>query len=284
MDKYYPLNEKLAHTAWEMNHFGQYRSDTPEYMAEVDEAYSIADESAKRNPERKDEAYGIADRFSKRLAEWYNKKYRIDSMCPSILISGGGNFPVRKKQKQNQAWDSHYKELEKIKALKDRIRKIGTSSEIIRSDDDAAIDKLRAKIEKLTKRHEAMKTENAKARKEGRKAPFPPYSISNSNQQIRQTKSRLESLEKQKGQKSSERQIELMGESVLVIENVELMRLQLIFDGKPDDEIRTALKKNGFKWSPKNGAWQRQLTANARAALRFMIDHSAAYPITAAKV
>ena len=46
-----------------------------------------------------------------------------------------------------------------------------------------------------------------------------------------------------------------------------LNRLQILFDEKPDEDTRKALKSNGFRWSPKNGAWQRQLTDNAiRAA------------------
>lgn len=44
-------------------------------------------------------------------------------------------------------------------------------------------------------------------------------------------------------------------------------RLQLIFPGKPSDEARALLKANGFKWSPRFGAWQRQLTPNAESAL-----------------
>lgn len=273
MSKYYPLNEEQARTAWNMNHMGAFRSDAPDYQAEVDEAYSLADEAAKRNPEREDEAYKIADRYARQLADWYNKKYRIDSMCPSILISGGGNFPVGKKNKQNQAWDNHYKAMQKIESLKDRIRKIGTSAETIKSDDDNAIEKLRAKLEALTKKQEAMKAENAKARKEGRQAPFAPYTLSNNSQNIRSVKKRIEQLEAQKGQETTQRQVEFMGESVMVIENVEIMRLQLMFDGKPDDDIRSVLKKNGFRWSPKNGTWQRQLTPNARAALRWMLEN-----------
>lgn len=271
MSKYYPLNEEQARTAWNMNHMGAFRSDAPDYQAEVDEAYSLANEAAKRKPERKDEAYNIADRYARQLAEWYNKKYRIDAMCPSILISGGGNFPVGKKSKQNQAWDNHYKAMQKIESLKDRIRKIGTSAETIKSDDDNATQKLRAKLESLTKKQEAMKAENSKARKEGRQAPFASYTLSNNSQNIRSVKKRIEQLEAQKGQETTQRQIEFMGESVMVIENVELMRLQLMFDGKPDDDIRAVLKKNGFRWSPKNGTWQRQLTPNARAALRWML-------------
>lgn len=274
MSKYYPLNEEQARTAWDMNHMGSFRSDAPDYRAEVDEAYSLAEEAAERNPERAEEARGIADRYAKKLADWYNKKYRIDSMCPSILISGGGNFPVHKKQKQNQAWDNLYKELKKIEALKDRIRKIGTSAETIKADDENAADKLRAKIKKMKDNQEAMKAANREARKAGKEAPYPPYTLSNNNQNIRATEQRLNRLETTKDKGTSQQQIEFMGEPVMVVENAELMRLQLIFDGKPSEEIRAALKKNGFRWSPKNSAWQRQLTDNARYALRWMIERA----------
>lgn len=46
------------------------------------------------------------------------------------------------------------------------------------------------------------------------------------------------------------------------------MRVQLIFDGKPDDDTRALLKSYGFRWSPRNAAWQRQLTENGRRAAR----------------
>ena len=34
------------------------------------------------------------------------------------------------------------------------------------------------------------------------------------------------------------------------------------------EETRAALKQNGFRWSPRYSAWQRQLTPNAEAAAR----------------
>ena len=43
---------------------------------------------------------------------------------------------------------------------------------------------------------------------------------------------------------------------VEVIDNVEAQRIQLIFEGKPSEDIRTYLKKHAWKWSPKNTAWQ----------------------------
>lgn len=45
------------------------------------------------------------------------------------------------------------------------------------------------------------------------------------------------------------------------------MRLQLFFEEKPESDVRDILKKNGFRWSPKNNCWQRQLTDNARYSL-----------------
>ena len=48
-----------------------------------------------------------------------------------------------------------------------------------------------------------------------------------------------------------------------VLHNTEDNRLQLFFNGKPEATMIERLKKRGFKWSPRNKAWQRQLTPNA---------------------
>lgn len=50
--------------------------------------------------------------------------------------------------------------------------------------------------------------------------------------------------------------------------NADINRLQLKFDGKPDDSTRNILKSYGFRWSPREGAWQRQLTGNAEYSLK----------------
>ena len=51
-------------------------------------------------------------------------------------------------------------------------------------------------------------------------------------------------------------------------EDSEIMRIQFIFEDKPDEETRNILKNNGFKWAPSQGAWQRQLTPNGKHAAR----------------
>ena len=48
---------------------------------------------------------------------------------------------------------------------------------------------------------------------------------------------------------------------------VEAMRLQIIFDGKPEADVRAVLKKHGFKWAPSQGAWQRMLNPAGKYAL-----------------
>ncbi len=50
------------------------------------------------------------------------------------------------------------------------------------------------------------------------------------------------------------------------------MRVQLFFEGKPEEDVRNILKGEAFKWSPKNGCWQRQLTDNARIATKRVIS------------
>ena len=52
-----------------------------------------------------------------------------------------------------------------------------------------------------------------------------------------------------------------------MVENVENMRLQLLFEAVPSAEVRALLKQNGFRYAPSSHAWQRQLTDNARRAL-----------------
>jgi len=66
--------------------------------------------------------------------------------------------------------------------------------------------------------------------------------------------------------------VTINGESAQVVRNKEEMRLQLIFEGKPSDETRRALKTNGFRWAPSCMAWQRLLNDNGGWALKRITD------------
>lgn len=70
-------------------------------------------------------------------------------------------------------------------------------------------------------------------------------------------------------------QKEYICDNVRILQNTEDNRLQLFFDGKPEQPTIELLKSRGFKWSPRNQAWQRQLTPNALLALRYIFSKDA---------
>lgn len=288
--RYYEINESAERAAHDANSMREFKagSETEAYRAQVDEAYALAEVKAQDMPEFEAKAYALADSYASKLAEWMNEGYRIDAMCPSVLISGAGNFPTAKKKRQNQARDRHVAKHEQIDAIKERIRKLGTGG--IQSGDPQAVEKLEAKLQRLEERQETMKRANAHYRKHGTLegfgfddpelerdarssmelyggAPFPPYALSNNNANIRRTRSRVEQLKREKETPDKERDTMVNGEHCRVVENSGAMRLQLVFDGKPEEDTRAKLKANGFRWSRRNMAWQRQLTGNALRAL-----------------
>lgn len=290
---YYPINEAAAKRAKDMNSFSDYKqgSATAEYRHYVDEAVQLAERQKQRvDPMYHDKIDSLLDTYARKLAANMNKGYEIDARVPSILIAGGSNFPTRKKEKQNAARDSNYREWQDIQGLLDKIRSTGMGG--ISADDPQAVQKLEKKLESLEKSQETMKAVNAYYRKhktldgcphlspeqlEKLKAdmasswhlgdkPFATWALSNNSAEIRRVKDRIKSLSQQK-------EIGFVGwefDGGKVDANTEANRLQIFFEDKPDETTREALKSNGFRWSPKAGAWQRQLTSNAYYAADYI--------------
>lgn len=77
------------------------------------------------------------------------------------------------------------------------------------------------------------------------------------------------------------RPFELNGQAGEIVVNPEVDRVQLIFDSKPDANTITQLKSNGFRWSPRFGAWQRQDTENGRHAVRRLTGVDMRQPVAA---
>ena len=124
MPKYYEISEAAAKRAKEMNSYSDYApgSATAGYRAMVDEAYALAEkQKARVDPMYHDKIDALVDRYARRLAENLNERNAIDARVPSILIAGGGNFPVAKKAKQNAARDRNYGEYAEIEKLLDKI-------------------------------------------------------------------------------------------------------------------------------------------------------------------
>lgn len=291
--RYYEINEDMARRAKEMTSFSDYipGSKTAEYKRMVDEAVELGEREKKRvDPMYHEKIDQLVDSYSRRLADNLNDASRIGTMCPSVMISGGSNFPVRKKEKQNAASDRNMQEFREIQGILDKIKSVGKGG--ISSDDPQAIEKLQAKLDKLVKRQEMMKAANAAIRmkdhekgnaklaemgytsdeiKQLREPDFcgrigyPSYLLSNNNANIKRIRDRITALEKKKTEPTLEGW-DFDGGSVIA--NTEANRLQILFDEKPDEATRAMLKQNGFRWSPSNKAWQRQLTPNAESAAR----------------
>ena len=300
---YYTINEAAAKRAKDANSFSDYKqgSATAEYRHYVDEAVQLAERQKQRvDPMYHEKIDSLLDTYARKLAANMNKGYEIDARVPSILIAGGSNFPTRKKEKQNAARDSNYREWQDIQGLLDKIRSTGMGG--ISADDPQAVQKLEKKLESLEKSQETMKAVNAYYRKhktldgcphllpeqlEKLKAdmasswhlgdkPFATWALSNNSAEIRRVKDRIKSLSQQK-------EIGFVGwefDGGKVEANTEANRLQIFFEDKPDEATREALKSNGFRWSPKAGAWQRQLTSNAYYAADYI---KAIAPLTGEK-
>lgn len=280
--RYYPINEGAAHRAKEAMSFSDYRpgSATAEYRHYVDQAVEIAERQKKRvEPEYHEKIDSLLDTYARKLAENMNKGYEITARVPSVLIAGPYNFPVRAKEKQNAASDRNMEEFQYIQGLLDKIRSTGMGG--ISADDPQAVSKLEKKLEKLEASQELMKAVNAYYRKHGtldgcphltergienlkadmasgwhyEKKPFQSWQLSNNNAEIRRLKGRIEELTRQK--EAAYVGWEFDGGTVEI--NRVANRLQIFFEGKPDAAVRDELKSNGFRWSPKAGAWQRQL-------------------------
>lgn len=154
----------------------------------------------------------------------------------------------------------------------------------ISSDDPEALQKLKEKLAALQDNQEEMKKANAYYRKHKTmkgypgvsdieaasldekikdsylgEQPYPSCRLTNNNANMRRIKGRIKALEA-KSNISSDDGWEFDGGHVEM--NVEYNRIQIFFDDKPDEEIRTELKRHGFRWAPSVKAWQRQLNSN----------------------
>lgn len=286
--KYYTINEKAAKEAKSLWSFSDYEeeSKTREYQSQVDEVYTIVSELPE---ELQEKGEALADAYAKKLADWYNKQFKIESMHPSVMISGAGHFNVQKKEKQNQAQSKHYAEYDNIQSILYKIKNLPKTAKIIKSGDADAVEKLKAKIEKLEADQTEMKEINAYYRKyktmkgyanltdekakeydkaieeSWYKVPYARFELTNNN-----AKERLASLEKVKATAEENNDEEKFSDlPFTVVRNTEIMRLQLFFEGKPSAEIREVLKKNGFRFAPsQNNAWQRHLNNNGLYALK----------------
>ena len=297
---YYEISEETARNAHYCIHMSDYEpgSATASYQNSVNSAAQLVEQQkARTSAFYHDKLDALLDRYARRLAQWTNDYNRNQASYPSQFIAGAGNFNMRKHNRQMSREDSLWEEYRQIEAILDKIRSVGTGP--VDLADPHAREMLTERLNSQRQMLEDAKTANAYYRKhktlegcpglsEKNRAwltrpgvfasgdgspisqygsPFPAYELASLRGKIERTEQRLAELDKRE-QQAAQPQTGTAFDGGQIVRNIDLNRLQILFDAIPDADTRAALKQNGFRWSPKNQAWQRQLTDNAERAAR----------------
>lgn len=176
-------------------------------------------------------------------------------------IAGRPELP-RLREKSANAMDRAVEKSNTAEYYADKAR-AAENNTAISSDDPEAVAKLEAKIERLEAERERIKAFNKEARKNGTD-PAPWYALPYLSRDIKAAKERIEKL----------KQIDDIPAEVITFDggtievDNDLNRVLVKHNEKPDSDILTALKLNGFHWSRAEKAWMRLKSLNAIAAAK----------------
>ena len=207
------------------------------------------------------------------------------SRCYSVLVTGPARFNSRRHEKMN---DYERAARQRLRDWSEKVVKRINHQQRLTGWQE--VERLQSKLDTLTELHEKMKAANkivrSKKMSEGEQIDglvalglnekqaveilkpterwqsvgFPTYQLQNNLAKIKDTQA---AIERHKAMaEADDKEIKFNGGRVVVCNSDERMRFY--FDEIPSVEVRNMMKRNAFKWSPKNGAWQRQLTANCK--------------------
>lgn len=219
-----------------------------------------------------------AERTREEAARLHQTASNMASVIPfgqPILV--GHHSEKRDRNYRNNIF-SKYEQSFKLQNKADELEaraEAARKNKAIFSDDPDAAEKLEDKLARLEQRQELMKAANKLVRKNDRegllamgytessinklftpdfcgRVGYADYEIKNNNANIRRIKQRIEHLNAHKDDVTEAKEIN----GIRIVDNAEANRLQIFFDGKPDQKIITALKSSGFRWTPSLMCWQ----------------------------
>ena len=207
------------------------------------------------------------------------------SRCYSVLVTGPARFNSRRHEKMN---DYERAARQRLRDWSEKVVKRINRQQRLTGWQE--VERLQSKLDTLTELHEKMKAANKivrskkmseeeqidglvalglnekqaveilKPTERWQSVGFPTYQLQNNLAKIKATQA---AIERHKAMaEADDKEITFNGGRVVVCNSEERMRFY--FDEIPSVEVRNLMKRNAFKWSPKNGAWQRQLTANCK--------------------
>jgi hypothetical protein len=267
-----------------------------EDFAKTLNSYAEKFESLIKSDEQKNIAIQEFERFKQKYTSLYHAWLHAKSRCLSTMITGGSKFPVRQAEKANAIEHKRSQELtefenkavsaitKKIKGLlpdeikdaevwdsikKELYRSIGTILAIHKGESYLSkpliSGALKRFIERMYKNGQYNHVNKAldEIAENQTKHNFIIFAKNNPIWNLRKEPEKVEPKENISLFKAKDLEI---------INNYEIDRLQLLFNGKPSQDIINYLKSKAFKWSPSNQAWQRQLTNNAITEAKIFLD------------
>lgn len=233
------------------------------------------------------------NRFRQNHRTKYHAYLSAKSKTLSSMITGPARFNVSRNQKALSSEDKRWEEVaalqdKAIKAIKKQLR---PELAPIKTGEAGALEKLKTKLAQAEQAQEMMKHANRVVRskkdvtrrlvdevglteaqaKEIQKPDFAgrtgfaDYALKNNNAEIRRLRGRIQEEERRakQAEAASDSETEFAFDGGTVEVDYDDNRIRISHDSKPDEEVRDQLKKSGWRWSRKSGAWQRQLTNNA---------------------
>lgn len=233
----------------------------------------------------------LAEKAEQRATSAYNaSNSAVDGIPPGQPILVGHHSEAahrRALDRAHNAMGRSVRESEKAAYYRQKAEATESNDNIYLGDDDA-IERLEAKIAELTAHQERMKLDNKVVRsksmsdaeklealiKNGHAPAFaqkmidncmswPAYSLTNNNAKINAAKKQLARAKALADKEDKEYEAGDLTIEECYSEN----RVRIHFPGKPDEEMRTKLKRHGFRWAPSMGCWQAYLN---RWALDFI--------------
>ncbi len=261
-------------------------------------------ETMRQNAEKGGTIDQLDAEFS-RYRSGYASRYRAflssHSRCISSMITGPSNFPTRRSEKCNNVADRRMKDIIDFReiGMKAALRNLRPDLRPIMSGDADAVERLNEELAKLEESQARMKAVNSayskylkdpeiievldlsdaerdmirnyKPRYAWEPRPFAPYELSNNSANIRRVKARVEQLFRAKATAATVIEAGYIKIEDSPAEN----RVRLFFPDEPTADVRTNLKKNGFRWSPSVGAWQAYRNPNSMRVAQSFVGRAA---------
>lgn len=203
------------------------------------------------------------------------------SRCASSVITGGSGFNVRRAEKANRSEERHY---QIFSDWRERAKKGILKSNKPKTTYMSEIERYTLELEQMRINHEKMKEANKRIKEALKNGTDISnylmgemgvashmiewtlkfgFGLTNNNANMKRVEQRIKDLTAKEAQRMQEPEKSFLFDGGEIIFNYEADRIQVKHDTKPTPEKIQELKKSGFKWSPSNQAWQRQLTSNA---------------------